>query len=505
MRGPRSLLMTTAILAIAAACGDDGVHHLPDAPPVPQVTLSVDPGSVVIASGETVMVTATVVRTDFAGAVVVTPSSASGDLVLAGGTVAADATSIALTVTARGAAASGMLDVSVAGTADGVAITPAELAVTIAGRAGPPVGGQAAGDQAGSSVALSANGKRVIIGSPFHDTAGADAGRARVYERSGNTWTQVGNDLDGEAAGDRYGSAVAISDDGTRVAVGAYLNDGGGGASGHVRVFELVGTTWTQLGADLDGPASSAQGYSVALSATGSRVITGAPSANTVNGTTRVYEYQGTAWVQLGAAIAGGGELGTDVDISDDGSRIAVSSPSAQGANLPGSVQVYQWSGTAWTPLGPAVTGVVPAGFAGGSLALSSDATVLVVGAYNSDVGGTNAGEVRVYRWDPTATAWNPLGTALPGPAGSMFGTAVAISADGTRVLAGGPNGTGVVRLFTLVQGAWVQAGPDFGSMSDRSGAAVALSADGRTAAVGAPYADSPGNQSGAVRLYDLP
>ena len=46
--------------------------------------------------------------------------------------------------------------------------------------------------------------------------------------------------------------------------------------------------------------------------------------------------------------------------------------------------------------------------------------------------------------------------------------------------------------------------GPDFGAGA-RTGAAVAISPDGRTGAVGAPYADNPGNVSGAVRIYDLP
>ena len=51
-------------------------------------------------------------------------------------------------------------------------------------------------------------------------------------------WTQVGQDIDGEAAGDRSGQSVSISSDGTRVAIGAFKNDGGGIDAGHVRVLE---------------------------------------------------------------------------------------------------------------------------------------------------------------------------------------------------------------------------------------------------------------------------
>jgi len=51
-------------------------------------------------------------------------------------------------------------------------------------------------------------------------------------------WTQQGADLDGEAGADSFGSSVALSDDGSRVVVGAFKNDGiAGYNSGHTRVF----------------------------------------------------------------------------------------------------------------------------------------------------------------------------------------------------------------------------------------------------------------------------
>ena len=54
------------------------------------------------------------------------------------------------------------------------------------------------------------------------------------------TWTQVGSDIDGETAGDRFGSSVALSSDGSTVAIGAYLNDGNGTDAGHVRLNKFV-------------------------------------------------------------------------------------------------------------------------------------------------------------------------------------------------------------------------------------------------------------------------
>ena len=88
------------------------------------------------------------------------------------------------------------------------------------------------------------------------------------------TISQVGVDIDGEAAGDNSGYSVAMSGDGSRIAIGAY---GNGSSAGHVRVYTLISGTWTQTGTDIDGEAAGDQsGYSVAMSGDGSRIAIGA-------------------------------------------------------------------------------------------------------------------------------------------------------------------------------------------------------------------------------------
>ena len=52
----------------------------------------------------------------------------------------------------------------------------------------------------------------VCISSPY------EHGRRLLLASS---WTQVGGDIDGEAAGDKSGSTVSMSSDGTRMAIGA--------------------------------------------------------------------------------------------------------------------------------------------------------------------------------------------------------------------------------------------------------------------------------------------
>lgn len=118
---------------------------------------------------------------------------------------------------------------------------------------GSDIDGEAVGDWSGSGVSLSQDGSRVAIGAPNNNGTAPDAGQVRIYELTSGTWVQVGADLDGEGVMDQFGYSVALSADGGRVAVGAYGNDGNGIDAGHVRVFEENGGVWTQLGADIDG------------------------------------------------------------------------------------------------------------------------------------------------------------------------------------------------------------------------------------------------------------
>jgi hypothetical protein len=95
-------------------------------------------------------------------------------------------------------------------------------------------------DWSGWSVSLSADGNRLVISAGGNDGNGDASGHVRVYEWSDSTWTQLGADIDGEAAGDWSGAgSVSLSPDGNRLAIGAGGNDGNGDHSGHVRVYDL--------------------------------------------------------------------------------------------------------------------------------------------------------------------------------------------------------------------------------------------------------------------------
>ena len=119
------------------------------------------------------------------------------------------------------------------------AIPTSASAETIISQLGIDIDGEAANDNSGYSVSLSSDGTRVAIGAPYNDGTDSDAGHVRIYEFSGGTWTQLGSDIDGEAANDNR-APVSLSSDGTRVAIGAPYNDGTGNSSGHVRLYSIV-------------------------------------------------------------------------------------------------------------------------------------------------------------------------------------------------------------------------------------------------------------------------
>ena len=95
-------------------------------------------------------------------------------------------------------------------------------------------------------------------------------------------WEQVGATIDGESDEDYFGESVAISADGKRILIGAPGNNGSGSISGHARVYQEVNGAWSQVGGDIDGEPVADQSVAfaemiVGISADGKRIIVGAP------------------------------------------------------------------------------------------------------------------------------------------------------------------------------------------------------------------------------------
>ena len=309
---------------------------------------------------------------------------------------------------------------------------------------GTDIDGEAANDQSGWSVSLSGDATTVAVGARFNDGNGTDAGHVRVYEWNGTNWMQKGGDLDGEAAGDEFGQTVSLSNNGDMLAVGARYNDGAGTDAGHVRVFEWNGTAWVQLGNDIDGEAAGDySGQSVSLSSDGLILAVG-ERRNDDNGIdagqVRVFEWNGSAWVQVGNDLNGdnaGDQMGWAVRLNANGNILVVSAPKNDaGASNAGRVKIYSWDGTAWVQLGGDIDGDTTNDDFGWSLDINDQGTIFSVGARQNDTQLGGLGQVRLYEWD--GVSWLQKGIDLNGDLnGDQFGFSCALNNTGS-IVAGG-------------------------------------------------------------------
>ena len=384
---------------------------------------------------------------------------------------------------------------------------------------GEDIDGEAEDDWSGYSVSFSSDGTIVAIGAIYNDGNGSQPGHTRIYVWEESSWSQLGEDIDGEAADDNSGLSVSLSADGTVVAIGATSNDENGSFSGHTRIYSWDGSSWSQLGEDIDGEAEGdISGRSVSLSSDGAVVAIGA-SSNDGNGSlaghTRIYVWDESSWSQLGGDIDGEAEgdySGYSVSLSADGTVVAIGARYNDGdGNDSGHTRIYAWDGSSWSQLGGDIDGEAEGDLSSRSVSLSSDGTVVAIGAIGNDGNGSQAGHTRIYVWDESS--WSQLGGDIDGEAeGDYSGNSVSLSSDGTVVAIGAPyndgNGSnsGHTRIYSWDGSSWSQLGEDIDGEAegDYSGSSVSLSSDGTAVAIGAYRNDGNGSNSGHTRIYSI-
>ena len=296
-----------------------------------------------------------------------------------------------------------------------------------------------------TSIATSEDGNTVSI-ADFG--AESTAGQVRVYSWDGSAWIQKGADLVGEAPGDAV-SSISMSGDGDTIVMGASYNDGNGTDAGHARVYDWNGSSWVQRSNDIDGQsAADYSGQSVSISDDGNTMALSSPGNNSNgndSGHVRIFTWSGTAWIAVGNPIVG--ESAEDqinnVSISTDGETIAVGATGNDGNGADsGHVRVYNWNGTAWTQIGDDINGEAAGDMSGYSVALSDAGDTVAIGAPANDGSGSNAGHVRLYDWN--GTAWVQRGADLDGEAiDDRSGSSVSINSIGSTVVVGAPNNDG--------------------------------------------------------------
>lgn len=241
-----------------------------------------------------------------------------------------------------------------------------------------------------------------------------------------------------------------------------------------------------------------------------------------------------TTYVKPGF-ITGDDQFGYSVALSADGSTLVVgaatehgrdrANPSTVDQMASGAVYVFSRSGTTWIQderLKASPSIVPDAGF-GSSVAVSSNGSILAVGApteFNDQCMGTGDHmDGAVYVFVRNDGVWSYETRLESGRCrNERFGTSVALSGDGETLAIGVPGGPrdgdatqdappqdpGQVLLFTRSKGTWpapTLVAPPGGAarVGDQFGWSVALSRDGWTLAVGANRDNERGSEAGAV------
>ncbi len=334
-----------------------------------------------------------------------------------------------------------------------------------------------AGDQFGFCVSLSADGKILAVGAPEEDSSKStdpgsnsaeNSGAVYLFTRDGTTWEQQDFIKASNAeAGDKFGTSVALSADGTMLAVGATheasnatgidgnQDDNSTRGAGAVYMFTDNGTTWKQqayIKASNTGDSHNF-GHSVSLSDDGNTLAVGAKGegsdARSINGdqadnslylagAVYVFLRSGATWEQQayikGSRTSFAHGFGHSVSLSKDGNTLAVGATSSVD---PSYAYVFvRTGGDTWSE--QAVLGALGDGdyrsdrTFGWSVSLSDDGHLLAVG---SRAGGASP---QIYKRNVVTGRWarhRSLKTrAAITSSGISSGQSVSLSGSGKTV-----------------------------------------------------------------------
>jgi FG-GAP repeat len=397
----------------------------------------------------------------------------------------------------------------------------------------------------GRAIALSADGNTLAVGAPGEDSdatgingdqsnnSAHNSGAVYVFTRSAGAWTQqayvkASNTGGGSffcENGDLFGSAVTLSADGNTLAVGAPGEDS-----------QAIGVDGNQLDNSANG-AGAVYVFTRNIDTWSQRAYVKASNTGTLD--------------QFGNAAALSGDGQTLVIGANGEDSVATGINGNQpddSASNSGAVYIFASTAGAWSQQAYVkASNTGPEDRFGERVALSSDGNMLVIAAPREDSSssGVNGNQIdetaadagAVYLFTRSASVWSQQAyiKASNTDAADQFGSAIAVSGDGSTLAVGasgerssaigvGGNQTdnsaeiaGAVYLFSRTSGTWSQQAYVKASNSEQFdffGAAVALNSDGNTLVVGAPGEDSRspgigGNQAdntaqlaGAAYLY---
>ena len=412
-----------------------------------------------------------------------------------------------------------------------------------------------------ASVALSDDGKRLVIGYPYDPGGGTRRGSVKVFENtSNNDWTQIGSTIFGSSDDERLGSSVDISGDGNRIIIGANASDVS--QARQVRMYYWALDGWARMLTDYLNPPNSNYtqwGYDVAIDDDGDRIAIISASANTNwqndnAGAVRVYQigslfssptdlvvnYNGSARQFMEGSSNGyednAGQRFYSVDMNNDGTALMISLVSNSTNLGPGGYRVFTNGGTStqqgstWTHRTDANNtrqyetcsqNGKSAGFHAamtGDTIASNLANARIVCGSPGDPNPSYTGDnyhVEIDKWNENyngANDWENIHTVTTGNNNDRRGERVAISDNGNYVLYSAPmsddgsTDAGQIKLLYGTSSYTLQSSTSTinGSQNGEScGSNIAISGSGRIIAMHCEgYDGSSGNAIGRTKIF---
>jgi hypothetical protein len=315
--------------------------------------------------------------------------------------------------------------------------------------------GEQAGDQAGYSVSISKNGKRVAIGSLGSDKNGNNSGQVRIFDEDASTkeWVLVAEFV-GEVTGSLFGTSVSLSQDGAKLAVGApyYGSSAEALRVGKTYIYQETDGMWNKVGEPISGVLSNSLfGWSVSWSPDSMLLAIGAPGEGTIDssGYVKVFVFESNRWSVYGKTVSkntAGDRFGFSVWLGGNKSNycLAIGAPgTTSNGEGSGYAGIYKYTANEWLPIGDGIHGGWGENL-GYAVSLTLDANRMVVGVPNKLTNGLPAGEIQVIDVDSGSFVSS---TEISGGAGEDFGVSVAISYDG-RIVYGGATEGNLVRVL---------------------------------------------------------
>lgn len=370
----------------------------------------------------------------------------------------------------------------------------------------PDVDGAAIGEEMGRVVALSGDGSRLAVGG---------AGACRLYESTDGGLTYSSNVLYSFFPDAGGTVVVALTPDGTRLAVADVLADANDvSGAGAVTVLRSAGDggVWSTAGnadATKGTEINDALGTALALSDDGRRLVAGTDGRYA-----KVFDLVGGdddgAWRLVDRLYMVGVNFGRALDLDGAGATLAVGASFYDGDR--GAVIVY---GIADGDASTTRPTVLAEEFLEGAAEDDRFGSAVAVSGNGRRLAAASAGTDRVGTWRKNDDGvWTASPVVFEGDARSRFGYSLSLSADGAALSIGAPfarDEDGAVRGRVVVY----RLGDDLATSStsslgfwgeapgDLTGWSVALSGDGRRLAAGAKRNDGAGGRdSGHVRVY---